>query len=104
MTATALILATLALAATASHAQPDLLWDNGDWDSWDHAKAVSSERNTEVPESWFVDDFMLVESATLRELRWLAVRLAGFEPEATVLIVKHLVRSLCGAATRVCPL
>ncbi len=89
MTGTPLILAALALAATAtaSQAQPDLLWDNGDWDSWDHGKGISSERNTQVPESWIVDDFILTEPVSLRELEWLAVRPIGFDPVAADFIL-----------------
>ncbi|MCC7390471.1 MAG: hypothetical protein IT431_17090 [Phycisphaerales bacterium] len=84
MTVTPFILATLALAATASRAQPDLLWDNGEWDG---AKAISSERDTWVTESWVVDDFMVADGAVVRELEWLALWYPGFEPVATDVIL-----------------
>lgn len=87
MTATSLILATLAVAATASHARPDLLWDSGDWDSWDFGADTSSERNTEVPESWIIDDFVLTEPVAVRELEWLALRPIGFDPVAADVIL-----------------
>ncbi len=81
-TATPIILATLALAATTRLARADLLWDNGDWDSWDFGAGTSSERNTEVSESWIIDDFVLTEPVALRELEWLALRPIGFDPVA----------------------
>ncbi|MCC7390470.1 MAG: hypothetical protein IT431_17085 [Phycisphaerales bacterium] len=80
MTATPLVLATLALAATASRAQPDLLWDNGEYDTWDHGKLISSERNTIVPDSWIFDDFTLLEPASLRRLEWLAGKREDLDP------------------------
>ena len=78
------ILAALALSATASHALPDLLWDNGEWD---RAKAVSSERNTLVPDSWIVDDFFVADAVAVRDIEWLSVRSAGFDPIGADLLI-----------------
>ena len=67
MTANTLILATLALAATAGHARPDLLWDKGFWEG---ASNLTSERNTIVPESGTVDDMVLTDLVVIREFAW----------------------------------
>lgn len=62
----------------------DTLWDNGDWDG---AKALSSERDTEVRDSWVVDDFLVTEPVTVRELEWLALHSPGLDPDGADLIL-----------------
>jgi hypothetical protein len=84
VTVTPLIFATLALAATASHAQPGLLWDNGDWDGLGN---TSSERNTLVTESWVVDDIILDDPVVLRGFSWVCAMSPGLEPVASDFIV-----------------
>lgn len=67
-----------------SSAASDLLWDNGEWDG---AKAISSERNTQVTESWLVDDFVIQSEVMIRDLEWLALRSVDARPTGVDLIV-----------------
>ena len=80
--------AVVLLASPA--AQADLLWNNYHTqpDGYDHISALSSERNTIVPDSWTADDAAFATPVLIQEIRWIAMRDAALNyPAADVLIM-----------------
>jgi len=76
--------ALLMLPPGIGQASADLLWDNGEWD---RAKAISAERNTEVSESWLVDDLLLTDAVEVQSVQWLAMHSTGFDPTSVDVIL-----------------
>ena len=82
---------SVALGLLASPlAQADLLWNNYHTqpDGYDHISALSSERNTIVPDSWTADDAAFGTPVQIQEIRWIAMRDPSLNyPAADVLIM-----------------
>lgn len=84
------LLLTLALLLAMNDvARADLLWDNylTAPDGYDGVAGVSSERRTEVSESWAADDFIVAAPVIVQELRWIGYRDPSRTYLADVLIV-----------------
>ncbi|MGE0481627.1 MAG: hypothetical protein AB7Q17_14270 [Phycisphaerae bacterium] len=84
-----MLLALALVLAMNDVARADLLWDNYRTapDGYDGIAGVSSERRTEVSESWAADDFILAAPVLVQELRWIGFRDPSRTYLADVLIV-----------------
>ena len=77
------IITILLLAFTDKVLAQNILWDNGDWDG---DSGDPSERNTDVPDSWTVDDAIFVEDVVINGYRWFSL-LDGFDPAGVDFII-----------------
>ncbi len=66
----------LLLGVSASAQAGDLIWDNylSPAPGHDSVNALSTERETVVPESWLVDDVVFDDIAEISEIRWIGLR------------------------------
>jgi len=62
----------------------DVLWDNG---AWRLQANLASERNTEVPDAWTIDDAIFESDVLITGYHWYSLLANGFEPRAVDFIV-----------------
>jgi len=84
-------IATAALADTNRRPLPSILWDNfltnpdgGGFDGWSY---FSSERNTNVVESWAGDDAFFDVGVTVQGIGWAAIRDADYTYTAETIVL-----------------
>jgi len=53
------------------------LWENG---AWDGQANLASERNTEIPDAWTIDDVVFDADVRITGYRWYSLLADGFEP------------------------
>ena len=62
----------------------DLLWNNGEYKG---SSALSSERNTIIPESWVVDDAILAGPSVITDFEWICLMSRQFTPSFADFII-----------------
>jgi len=79
----------LAVLAGVAGVQADIIWDNylTSPDGYDSISAFTSERNTNVVDSWAGDDAIFGAPVTVTGVEWLAIRDPDYQYTAEVVVL-----------------